>query len=281
MNRDQLNEFAALYAMDLLEGEELREFERELAKSPAARSAVELYSETAGLVAFTAEEAEPPSDLEDRIMDQIQEADTVIFSTENTEKAPGGAEDTVVSGRFSWIPWGIAAGLAVTSAVLWNQRVAISEEFQELQAKFFEQNESLETMRSDYSQQVAQLESEVEQLEQDGAIQNLRISVLKSKLESAPYAQAVAVWNAAQQSGRLTVSQLPAVGENQDYQLWIIDPAYETPVSAGVFNTNEDGELEFSFTGTEAISTINAFALSLETKGGNSSPKGPIVLVSN
>ena len=40
MNRDQLEELASLHALGLLEGEELRAFEQELASNPASRQLV-------------------------------------------------------------------------------------------------------------------------------------------------------------------------------------------------------------------------------------------------
>lgn len=278
MSRDELNELAALYAVDLLEGEELRLFEAELASNAEARVLLQRHSETADLIAFTADEVAPPADLEQRIFDQIEDLEKEVPFPVQDHSGTSESERKVVRGSFPWFPWGLAAVFALTSSVLWTQRAEIYQRFESLQAEYSLRVESLE---SEYGQQVASLESEVRQLESDGALQNLRISVLKSRLESAPNAQAVAVWNAAQQAGRLTVSELPALADNQDYQLWIIDPAYETPVSAGVFNTSADGTLEYSFSGSESISSINAFALSLESKGGNATPLGPIILVSN
>ncbi|MDQ8200343.1 anti-sigma factor [Pelagicoccus enzymogenes] len=302
MSRDELQELAALYAVDLLEGEELLAFERELAINPEARLAVERFTATSDVLALTAEEVEPPADLEDRIFSEID-------SSEASASRPGlipmhippESPDTRASRSFSsWFPWGIAAAFAVTSLIFWVQRSEVADRFETLQSEYSEKVDALlsehsrevnnleasftqrvESLLAEHSQELNSLEAEVEKLESQGALQNLRIAVLKSQLESAPNAQAVAVWNASRQTGRLTVSELPALSEDQDYQLWIIDPAYESPVSAGVFNTSDAGTLEYSFSGSESISTINAFALSLESKGGNASPQGPIVLVGN
>lgn len=316
MSRDELQELAALYAVDLLEGEELRKFEKELSVNPEARMAVEEYSQTADVIALTAEEVEPPADLEDRIFAQISER------AEVGSAAVAGGDSKVVRGGFAWMPWGVAACFAAASLVLWNQRSELSTRFETelaeqaalvaaLRDEYTEQSEMLKTqyaeqvetlrgdhldlvesLRGEYSEQIESLHArygerigslvaEVQALESEGTMKNLRIAVLKSQVESAPDAQAVAIWNAAEQSGRLAVSGLPAVGVNQDYQLWIIDPAYESPISAGVFNTDSEGGFEYSFSGSESISTIDAFALSVESKGGNDAPTGPIVLVGN
>ncbi|MDQ8186828.1 anti-sigma factor [Pelagicoccus sp. SDUM812002] len=277
MSRDELQELAALYAVDLLEGDELLAFESELDRNPEAKRAVERYAETSDLLALTADEVEPPADLEERIMGMTDQSEEPLMASGGD--ADAAMETKVVGNSFSWIPWGLAAAFAITSLVLWNQRTDISQRLASLQAEYAHRVDSLLVS---HLQEMNDLEAELRQLESDGALQNLRIAVLKSQLESAPNAQAVAVWNASQQSGRLTVSQLPALSSDQDYQLWIIDPAYESPVSAGVFNTNEEGTLEYAFSGSESIADIDAFALSLEAKGGSdTTPKGPIILMGN
>ena len=79
----------------------------------------------------------------------------------------------------------------------------------------------------------------------------------------------------------LKVSQLAMPASDKDYQLWLIDPQYKSPVSAGIFAMDPaTGEAHVKFKTDKAIDTIAKFAISLEAKGGMPEPHGPIVMLS-
>ena len=44
-----------------------------------------------------------------------------------------------------------------------------------------------------------------------------------------------------EQRGVFVVQNLKPLPADKDYQLWVIDPKYPTPVSAGVFQVDADG----------------------------------------
>jgi anti-sigma-K factor RskA len=100
-------------------------------------------------------------------------------------------------------------------------------------------------------------------------------------LGNSPAALAVAVWDPTREQGVLAVSKLPALASEKDYQLWVIDKQYPSPVSAGVFVVDPvTGEAHIVFRADKPVKSIAKFAVSLERKGGSPSPEGPIVLVS-
>jgi anti-sigma-K factor RskA len=79
----------------------------------------------------------------------------------------------------------------------------------------------------------------------------------------------------------LTVSKLPAVAAEKDYQLWVIDSHYAAPVSGGVFAVDPaTGRAHVIFRADKPVHSIAKFAVSLERKGGAAEPEGPIVLLS-
>jgi anti-sigma-K factor RskA len=68
----------------------------------------------------------------------------------------------------------------------------------------------------------------------------------------------------------------------KDYQMWVIDPKYPTPVSAGVFPAGRAGVVNLPFKADKPITSADKFAVSVERKGGSPTPtKEQIILISN
>jgi anti-sigma-K factor RskA len=119
-------------------------------------------------------------------------------------------------------------------------------------------------------------------LKAEGDLAHLKISTLASMLGNSPAALAVAVWDPTREEGVLTVSKLPALASEKDYQLWVIDRQYASPVSGGVFVVDAaTGEAHIVFRADRPVHSIAKFAVSLERKGGVPKPEGPIVLLSD
>ncbi len=109
---------------------------------------------------------------------------------------------------------------------------------------------------------------------------DFKISVLASLARDHPQALAVAVWDSPRKEGVLKVENLPALSPTQDYQLWVVDPQYKDPVDGGVFTvTPGTGEARLTFTAKQPVTAVNAFAISLERKGGVPKAEGPILLL--
>jgi len=73
--------------------------------------------------------------------------------------------------------------------------------------------------------------------------------------------------------------QLPRNAADRDYQLWLVDPRYKNPVDGGVFHVANDGMLSVAFHPNTPVREAQAFAISLERKGGVTKAEGPIVLL--
>ena len=90
----------------------------------------------------------------------------------------------------------------------------------------------------------------------------------------------MAVWDPKREEGVLAVSMLPAPAAGKDYQLWMIDPQYPSPVSGGVFEVDRaTGEARVAFRAARPVKSIAKFAVSLERKGDVPEREGPIVLL--
>lgn len=116
-------------------------------------------------------------------------------------------------------------------------------------------------------------------MEHRNAYAQLQIATLSSKLESAPKATAVVLWDDAKQEGVLKVSDVPPNESDRDYQLWIVDPDQKQPIDAGVFHVEEKGVTKISFKPKAHVTEAKGFAVSLERKGGVTKAEGPMVLV--
>jgi anti-sigma-K factor RskA len=78
----------------------------------------------------------------------------------------------------------------------------------------------------------------------------------------------------------LQVEKLPALATDKEYQLWVVDPQYPAPVDGGVFTVDaRSGAARIAFKSKQPVKTINAFAVTLERKGGVPKAEGPFVLL--
>ena len=87
------------------------------------------------------------------------------------------------------------------------------------------------------------------------------------------------LWDAANKKAVLQISNLPPTNPDKDYQLWVIKN--NKPVSNGIFSIKHEGEGFFEVTNlVETDRTlINAFAVTLEPKGGVPQPTGKMFLL--
>ena len=82
----------------------------------------------------------------------------------------------------------------------------------------------------------------------------------------APSSLATVYWNTESKDVYLLVNQLPMPVPDKQYQLWAIVDGQ--PVDAGVFEI----EKNFSFVKLKTIPKAEAFAITLEKKGGSTTP---------
>jgi anti-sigma-K factor RskA len=118
----------------------------------------------------------------------------------------------------------------------------------------------------------------VAELQQRDPLVHLQIAALQAQADAYARASAIVVWNPQQQQGLLRLSSVSAPEAGHDYQLWIIDPAQKTPVSAGVVTVGGAGVADVEFRPVQPVSAAAGFAVSIEKAGGSTVPEGQIVL---
>jgi anti-sigma-K factor RskA len=233
MISEEQQDQAALYALGLLGADEDAAFESELRANAELRDLVRELREAAGDVALTAPSLLPPASLKQRIMGEIAlEAKRVV---------------PMPTQRASWIPWAIAAALAMFCGLLALDRVRLER-----------------------------------QLAQIRAVDPLMQTTFFALAPSAPApsdAKATVAWQPGRQSGVIRISNLPAPQSGKDYQLWAVDAEHKDPISAGVVRVDKNGVAQIRFKPVEKAEHVKAFAISLEREGGVRKKEGPILLV--
>jgi anti-sigma-K factor RskA len=114
-------ELASLYAFDLLEGAELAQFEKALARDPNLKALVRELRDTSASLAHTAPAAQPPAALKQRVLASI-----------STQEKGAPVPDNIVRpssfGVWNLIPWAAAACFALSAAWLGQRYTSIRSE---------------------------------------------------------------------------------------------------------------------------------------------------------
>jgi anti-sigma-K factor RskA len=273
MSVERQEELAALRALDALESAELDAFERELERDVGLRTLAGDLRETASAVALSARQVEPPAALRRRILEAV----------DSHSSAPGPTSTVVPFPLKRLLPWAVAAGFALLAGwsglqirairaeneTLRTQRDLAEVAYQLAQSQLAERSLLAERMIADLGRQLQRTED----------LSRLKITALASLLGNTPEARAIAVWDPDKQAGLLTVEKLPVIAAEQDYQIWVIDPQYPIPVDGGVFKPDPAGRATLTFKGDKPVSSVAAFAISLEKAGGVPKAEGPLVLL--
>ena len=296
MITEHQEEQASLYALGLLSAEEEAAFEAEMRQGQELRDLVASLNNATLALARSAPALALPASVREKFLATIQLART----TQQITPFPGRRPQ-------AWLPWAAAACFALlfvwqaltTGRSLQTQSetlAARTREWQTSQQKLASAEEALKAqsqkltvaesaraaMELQFNQAATKLAAtETERtsllarltaLEQKDFLAQAKIAVLGSLLKDRPKAVAVSLWDQDKQNGVLVVENLPVLAKGKDYQLWVIDPAINAPVSAGVFKVDAAGRMRLSFKPNQAVPSPGKFAVTEETEGGVQSP---------
>lgn len=272
MISERHEELATLYTLGLLERAERNAFESELAGNVELRSLEASLAETTAALALSARPIVPPATLKARVL-----------SAASAETSPGLPPSASLINFPRWLPLAAAAGLAVATVWLGTQNLSLREQNAALHTKRELAELAYQAAQSQLRERTLIAESMINdlgrQLREQQDLTRLKVTALASLAGNSPTAQAIAVWDPGRETGLLTIDRLPAIADSQDYQIWVVDPAYPIPVDGGVFKPGADGRAVLTFHGDKPIKSVAAFAISLEKKGGVPKAEGPIVLL--
>jgi hypothetical protein len=108
----------------------------------------------------------------------------------------------------------------------------------------------------------------------------LRAILLWQVVNTTPPTAGTMVWDEPQQRGLLLLENLGPPPPGQDYQLWLHDPKFPVPISAGVLSVADGGRVRFLFKPVIPIDQIRKVTISVERRGGVDKPEGQVVMES-
>jgi anti-sigma-K factor RskA len=257
---ERMEEQASLYVLGVLTPEETREFEAALSRNVELQHLVEKLRVSRDALAGALPQATPPPALKEKILAQISAQEKIV-------PLPTQIDDHG-TGWSIWLPWALAACLAIVCGVSLSQQKNLRQKIGEQTRQIVDLNGLADSLRS----QTQDLQHAVASLQETNRLANLRIAMLGSMLADSPKAVAVSLWDDKQQRGVFVVQNLKPLPADKDYQLWVIDPKYPTPVSAGVFQVDAQGNVRLQFKADKLIESANKFAVTLEPKGGLLTP---------
>jgi anti-sigma-K factor RskA len=270
MSTERHEELAALHALGLLEGAERSAFETELAGNRELQALAGSFDAAITGLALAAPPQPPPAGLKAGI----------LAALDTTPAAPA---PVVPFPLRRFLPWAAAAALALTATWFALQNLSLRTENDALHTQQRLAEIAYATARNQLAERSLLAETMINdlgaRLRRSEDLARLKVSALASLAGNTAEARAIAVWDPDQQAGLLTFEKLPALAEHQDYQIWVIDPAYQNPVNGGVFHVAADGGTSLAFRPDQPVTQATAFAISLEKKGGVPKAEGPIVLL--
>ncbi len=123
------------------------------------------------------------------------------------------------------------------------------------------------------------MQKELREARQRDVLSKVKIATLAAQVDAYAKVGATVVWDPEKQRGVLKLTNVPQPESGKDYQLWVIDPKYPSPVSGGVVPVGADGIARVSFTPEQPIRKAEKFAISVEPAGGVPKATGPIVFL--
>jgi len=259
VNRDEILELAAGYALGALDTEDRARFEALLDAGDAeARAALRDFEATVrDVVAETAEV--PPPTVKAALMARIDGESRSRAEVTQILSAPRAAAPR----RSLWtiaLVGAIAAGIAAIAVGL--------------------------VVSTVYDRRIDQLGQQQVELQQELARQQELVAILQDPatrtvalagLPAAPSARGRMLWHAT--AGGLLVAQgLPPAPPGKAYELWAIS-GKEAPVPAGVFTVDARGVGSIRVAPVAGGAEPDTFAVTLEPAGGVPAPTGSMYLV--
>ena len=245
------------YVLGFASREECIEFERMCAayrEVYAARNAFEVELEERLLQ----QKKDPPRALKPRILSEI--------GMEKEEQLP-----PIPLAKPTLIPRaGFAKYVAAAALILFGGSVLLNLYLLDQYKKTIAQNKELSELKTQEAGSNQALQARINNYENAMALMSnpfmTEVKMPASPNSPAPSSMATVYWNTESKIVYLLINQLPKPGTDKQYQLWAIEDG--KPVNAGVFELGD----YLSLIKLKTIAQADAFAITLEKKGGSETP---------
>jgi len=262
-----------LYALGLCSEEESSRVEEALRSDSRVRKEYDEVCEALDHLAIE-QSVEPPSFLKGKLMDKVDVLEQKAVQAEKPEKA----EDTpakplkkdlkqevpvraIGASRWQW--------LAAASVVLLMASAGLNYNFYQRMNSAEEEAAVLRNNNMLLSDENGIIQTNYEVMQQQYAFlgdKNLKAASLFGT-KAYPELEALIFWDASRGDVYLVANELPALGEDEQYQLWALDNGI--PKDAGMVPSDFKDGGAYKL---KNISSSQAFAITIEKKGGAQSP---------
>ena len=294
--REFTSDDLALYAMQLLEPEEMRAVEAFLETSAEAREELARTSGDLAAFALSAEAHEPPATARQRLLKQVARekkavpfaafdtnverqtaAPAQIFRSHESDSVETGDDGSASDddrfnepGRgvfglvFPWVGWATAAAVAVFSLSLYKERDSLREKVGTQAAALSAASESAERA----------------QLVLDTMVSPSTQRFTLTKTNIKPPSTGRVLYLATRGSLVFQGSNLDPLPAEKTYELWLI-PSGEgaQPIPAGTFKPDQRGYASVILSDLPKGVVASKFGVTIEDEGGAQTPTIPIVMI--
>ena len=236
------------YVLGLASIEERSEFEKMCSLYPEvreARNTFELAVEKQTLEASVS----PPQEIKQKLTDILRPGEETSRKYRRSV-GPGNS--------LSWLKYAIAACvILLAGSIFWN-------------ITFYNRNEQLKNENSILKNQVSDYTSKLAEIEHDAKMlqnPNIKMAALEGT-EHSPKSFVTVYWDTTSKDVFLMINNLPEPASDKQYQLWAL--LNGQTIDLGVFEIKKDKMLPI--VQMKNAQNVQAFAITLEKKGGNSSP---------
>ncbi|MCH8556743.1 MAG: anti-sigma factor [Balneolia bacterium] len=262
MNQERFEELCSAYALGVIEPEEMKELEQELKQQrPEQLATLREIVNTAQALPASVEQLTPADNVKNKLFERIKTDSGAANEANVTPLAPA---------TPSWVRLA-AVILAAISLGLAYFTLNLTDERNELQ-------QVVEIQRLELLNLEDRLLATERYLDIIGSRETYLVSM--DGLDPSPSGFGRIFFDPETQSALLQIAGLPATPADKDYQLWVIRDG--TPVSAGVFNVDDDERFRFypieQFVEAD-LAGVDAVAITLEPEGGMPQPTGEMFLL--
>ena len=246
---EQFAEDLALYALEVLQGDERVALEKHLEGCAACCRELEQLRGDMALMALSTAGPAPPRRARQRLLQAVA----------NEPRRPAALPRR---GWWTLVPWVVAAALAggVVAVLLQNSDL----------------RKRIGGLQNQSAQQQAELQRAREVVSTLTATDAMRVTLVAAKTPPQPQGKAIYVRDRS--SLIFLASNFQALPAQKAYELWLI-PINGAPIPAGIFKPDAHGSATVINpplpTGVEA----KAFAITVEPESGSSVPTMPIVMI--
>ncbi|MEW6144291.1 MAG: anti-sigma factor [Thermodesulfobacteriota bacterium] len=279
----RLEELIPLYALGVLEGDELREAERLIGEgSPRAVELLKQYEGVTSLLPYSAGAASPGPGVRREIMEYARKS-------ARRRRAAGEAREGGLAERLRPFFFGLGGALAAAVIVFLfvnnlSLRGTLREEkavVGDLRAKVSGQEEEIKSLKNLLAEKegmVGGLEAKLASLEEITEFMEDQEIVLIRMERSDPGIRAAGrvLWDTEESDALLYCLDLPKAPPGKTYQWWVLVGG--VPKSVGVFDVDEEGDSVILIDSLKKYGRIEKFIVTVEPDGGARKPTGKELL---